>query len=162
MSEETDLPLIPLSELRVVYQKAVLYLTQGNLDYKQLARLMVAVEVNSRLANEWYSRVEQARNYQEISGAPCPLCVWAEGERVAACNYHRQIEQLQLERSRLRQTLSAVASSILTFCLENSLGELETYAQTTQADEDGESEPASAAPAHGTESIVVVGGGEAG
>lgn len=61
MSDQNEMPFIPLSELRKMRQMAFLYMSHGALTDRDLWRMMVSVEVNSRLANQWYAAAQEDR-----------------------------------------------------------------------------------------------------
>ena len=68
-----------------------------------LWRIYVGLEVNSLLANHWYSELVKTRNYNATDIDHCPLCFYADGELVASCDYHREIYALQHQLKELRK-----------------------------------------------------------
>lgn len=97
MSDEYGLPYIPLSRLRDLFFHARMVWMGNDFGERDLWRLYAALEINSELANKWFDRLEKARNFDVEGEEPCPLCFYVDGERVALCNFHRKISELEQE-----------------------------------------------------------------
>lgn len=114
MSTNGELPFIPLSELRAIYQQALLYYHQESFDSQALWRLMVAIEVNSRLANEWYVTAQLQEN---------------------------TIERLTAENRQLKDALRQITAVVVTDYIREIMGKIESYVEKARPDEDGARTP---------------------
>lgn len=129
---DNSFPYIPLSRLRELKQYAQLVciaIEDGSFGASDLWRLYVGMEVNSFMANHWYSQLEKARNYIGVEAYGCPLCVYDNGKLIALCELHKQIGSLHLENNQLRQLFSEIAVKISTYFMSQAEGAVKDHVE---------------------------------